>query len=106
MIHYKVVIFVVRQEPSFWCALGAGVRRQEYLYISPTHNLLPHIETDAMSYHKVDTNNNLVHNITNNIDVAYTNVRYLRLCFSVDGDRLFTVRSHALTYIMAYNKTT
>ena len=45
--------------------------------------LLPHIKIDAMNYQEIDTNDNLVHNVGNNKDVAYADVGYshLHLCF-------------------------
>ena len=71
MIHTEVVISVARPKLCFWRALDACIRCQE---------VSPHF----------GTNDNLVLNICNNKEVTYTDVDYshLRLCFSVDGDRL------------------
>ena len=74
---------------------------KRYLYISPTHFLLPHIQIDAMSYHKIGTNDNLVYNIGNNEDVAYTDVGYshlhpvfpLTVAYSLMAVRSLTFRS-------------
>ena len=52
---------------------------KRYFHISLTHHLLPHIEIDTMNCHKVGTNDNLVHNIGNNKNVAYTDVGYRHL---------------------------
>ena len=63
---------------------------KRYLHISSTHNLLPHIQIDIMSSHKVGTNDKLAHNIGNNKNMAYNDVAdpHLHFCFNMDGGRL------------------
>ena len=60
---------------------------KRYLHISSTNDLLPQIQIDTMGYHKVGKNDNLLHDIGNIKEMAYTNVsyRHLHLYFCVDG---------------------
>ena len=54
--------------------------------------LLTHIPIDAMDYHEIGTNDNLGHNTNNNKDEAHADVSfsYHRLCYFVDGGKVFS----------------
>ena len=90
MIRFEVVTLLLDSNYPSGVRLMLISDVKGYLYIPPTHNLLPHIQIDTMGYQKVGTNDNLIHNIVNNIDMAYADVAYphLHLCFSVDDGRL------------------